>query len=203
MNFKAVPFNGDALDGIVQNIQNHTGIEDIVNSNYLKIDVPSTRSDSNEAKIIFGIGNEGYTSYWSSNNNEPNKYVLISFKFPSIIQGIGIRTLPIDLYSTYTIKTSIDMINWDSDTINSLEKNNGESHFWEHYFQLSNLKLCRFVIIIPGEPYGEGTLKVSNFAFYGLEFFGKFLFSPYLSCAQCINTRSNMLLYTSLLIIYS
>ena len=175
--FQSIQYKGDPLDGIIQHIKNQTKNEDIIAQNYAKIVYPSIRTTtggkSSDVKVIFGIPNNTQDLYWSSVDDEINRYIAIYLKYPIILEGIAIRNNKIDWFKEYLINCSNDMITWDYQTTFSttdIEPSfNGTQTF---YFQLEKSTPCKFINITPHSLYEN---QITNYAFYRIELFGRIL----------------------------
>ena len=164
--------------------------------------MPSIRDQSSSPEVIFGIDNDNFKHYWSSKDNEPDKYILISLKYPIIVNGIGMKINKDDLYSNYTIETTLDFIKWDSTSFNPTTIDDDSNNvFWEHYVDLSGLQISRFIKIIPSKPCGKYSINAKLFALYGLEFFGKILNPFFITFRHCkFQIFEKLLLYFVILI---
>ena len=127
--------------------------------------------------VVFGINSSENTSFWSSKNNEQNKFISISLKYSVILEGIGIRNYCVDWYKKYLISCSNDLISWDYQTVISTEEYNPkeEQKFLNLHFDIPKSTPCKFINITPAESY-DGQL--TNYAFYRIEFFGQVI-DPY------------------------
>ena len=179
--FRRIAYGGDPLDGIVQHIKNQTNENDIIQNNFAKILVPSYRTTgdfpSGSEKIVFGIYNDSHI-FWSSINEEPNKFISIFLKYSIILEGIGIRNYSEDWYKKYLINCSNDLITWDYQvnfSTESIRNLDGEKQLEDFYFPLPKSKPCKFINITPYSSYPQ---QLSNYAFYRIELFGRIL-DPY------------------------
>ena len=167
---KNVLEKGDPMDGIVQYLQNKTS-DDIIATGYANIYVPSKRISeqfpSSDPKVMFGIGNPNYNIFWSSNDGEPNKYVIFAFKYVIKLKGIGLNTNTMDWYKKYEISTSNDGISFNSKFEIEIVENPQKKSY---YYELHDLKPGSFIKITPSKEYLNDK---DNYAFYGVEFFGE------------------------------
>ena len=176
--FTRVPYQNKPMRGIVYHIKQETGITDVISSKHFKINVPST-ARLQYPKYVLGIDNENYTSYWSTVENESNKYISFQMKYAIHLEGIGIACSRIDWYTQYRIETSLDLIEWDYNSTITVPENSKSQHL---YFPLSHGKRCRFLKLT---PLGS-SIKNVNFAIYGIDFFGRII-NPNNTCKQTYN----------------
>ena len=181
--FKRIKYNNQPMDGIIQHIQNQTHFEDIIEHHFASITVPTTRTDpsapSFDRKVLFGIDNTDYRKYWSTENYQ-EKHIFFAFKFPILLEGIGITNNYCDWFSKYTLNYSTDMIQWHVTTMSTTWIVKGDS-LKTYYFSLSQSIPFKFLNITPST---ESLNERINFAFYGIEFFGTLL-PPFQ--ATCLN----------------
>ena len=170
--FNWISNSGNPLLGVFNHLQEITG-GDLINNGYVRIFVPSVSAVSSDPKIL--LKRDGTTDgYWSSNSNEPNKFLMFSIKYQIKVNGIGFVTYYKDLYSEYTVSISNDLINWDF--FNFSIKDHQMIYDGENiYSQISNLKPGRFIKITPLSPWQEYTTVYKNFAIYRIDFFGKLI----------------------------
>ena len=197
--FRRISYQNNPLDGVVQHIQNITGEDDIIDSNYSEIIVPSYRTDSSpssDAKVLFGINNSNYSLFWSSVNNETNKFVFFKLKYSLLLEGIGITNNYIDWYPKYKVDVSNDFISWDSFEISLNEDYFNSNYSGSIYFGVpKSRRLCKFINITPSEEHYD---IHRNYAFYGIEFFGE-LINPY-PCSMPPQTGFKSIKYTAIFI---
>ena len=184
--FRHIKCSDNPIDGVIENLKNVTNV-DIFDYNYTKIEVPSNRTvegfESGSVKVLFGIHNDGENLYWSSDDNEANKYITIYLKYSLFIEGIGIRNNQVDWYKEYSIGCSNDLISWDYQTIST--ENRIHPGFQNLYFPLKP-QTCRVIKIKSLSSYQK---QSSNYAFYRIEFFGRFI-DP--NAHKCTNIKSNL-----------
>ena len=187
--FTRVTYQNKPMNGIVHHIKQETGIEDVITSKHFKINVPSTYGER-YPKYVFGIDNEKYKKFWSTFYDESNKYISFQMKYAIQLEGIGLACAGVDWYPQYRIETSLDLIEWDYSSTITVQGKPGNVHL---YFPLSNGKRCRFLKITP-----EGSIQNTNFAIYGVDFFGRII-NPNNTCKQTYN--NNNIVYVLILII--
>ena len=190
---KTIVFSDNPLNGIVQYLQNQT-TEDIISAKFAQIFVPSIREEIKgiEPSIIFGINNQDYSQYWSTNNYEENKYVIFTFKYPILITGIGIYTGSINWFTSYSVSISDNLI-WECE----YEFQAGELLAKPYYFGVSGMKPSKMIKLI---PKGSSSFDGDNFAIYGIDFFGTIFFTPKFTCNCQLRMYSFSFMFVSLTI---
>ena len=187
--FRHVKFNGNPIDGVIEHIKNITN-GDIFDYNYTKIEVPSNRtstgSESGSVKVLFGIYNNDKHVYWSSKDNERNKFITIYLKYSVFLEGLGIQNNYVDWYKEYSIIYSDNIISWDYETTISTEEHYPFTGHQSFYFPINNPHPCKVIKIQPLKEYDN---QKSNYAFYRIELFGRIIDpNPH----QCTGTKSNL-----------
>ena len=165
----------------------------------VKIFVPSFKEGSSDPKILIDR-NSDTSKYWSSQDNESNKYILFSFKYKLKITGIGFSNYFKDLYSGYNVSISNDLIKWDAYHDFSITNRDISQDYIYIYEPINFIKYERFVKVTPLSTRQEYTTNNNNYAFYQIDFFGK-LFPMILTFKTSINlTVSFILLFTFIVI---
>ena len=200
--FSFVNYESDPLDGIVSRIQNVTHINDVITAKYVQIYVPSKSTPSKEPCVLFGINLSTSANYWSSEGNEPNKYIKFAFKYPILLNGIGLSGFYLDWFAGYKISTSSDSINFDSSCdINVTDKGLKLQNVEKIYAPLNGLKPRKFIIITTLDPWQEYSKNPANFALYGVDFFGKMIKNYHNHCCTHNSLNSSYLLHFFTIII--
>ena len=161
-----IHYNEDKqLNGYIEYLKRNN--EDIISNGLVKIWVSSQRSESNSPYVLFDYKYNKNVDYWSTENNDTNKFIIFSFKHILKLNGIEIKTNIGDWYEGYEISASMDMISWTSQT--TVLKGDFKE-FAPLYFPIFGFKYGRFIKIT---PYGDKYDGSKNFALYRVEFYGK------------------------------
>ena len=163
---RSIHFGEKNDEGIVSYLKTESGEEDIIANGIVSLQVPSQHI--NNPSYVFGINNTNYSQYFSTNYDvtEP-AYIFFDFhQYSLAIESISIRTDNIDWYDKYTLKGSYDKLKID--TIRTFECTNFPELTWQH-FTFKKLKPSRYLnLSVDGNSHDGQT----NFAIYGIEFFG-------------------------------
>ena len=182
---ETISFKENYSNGIVAYLIRKYGNIDIVENNIVSIEIYSQGSNSNNPSIIFGTNNADYSRYRSSGETEETKYFFFDFKQYSLsIQGISLRTGNIDWYNQYHVYGSYDNFRKDSKTI--INNNKNPYHEWQYFEFQTKTTPSRFLNISVQGKTMHSTSPKSNFAIYGIEFFGDiFRTSRDIVCMLC------------------
>ena len=181
------------LNGYVQHLKDSCGNCNITDQ-HARIYVSSTRADSSNPEVVLGYGTKKSIEYWSTKNEDTNKYIIFAFHHTLKLRGVEINTSTNDWFEGYNISSSMDLIKWDSELINT----SNSLDFKPYYFSTSSLSFGKFIKI---EPYGNNRVSAPNFALYKVDFYGK------IYPEQIIQTETNYVnqlnIYVSYLLMIS
>ena len=178
---KIIDHSEDLSNGIVQYIKKQTE-DDLVDADLVGIEVPSFQDHSNKPKVLLGIDNEDYSKYYSTNYNEPDKYVLFDFKNYSLtLEGISINTWDKDWRLSYIIEGSLDNRKIDCST--SIDVPSPYIKEWKYFPFDIKMKPSRFIKI--SSTSKAAVSDNTHYAFYGIEFFGKIQMTQDLIECKC------------------
>ena len=165
----SIPYADDHTNGIAAHLKTDYRVDDIVSTGYVSIDCQPPEQDQNKhPKFLFGVGNANYEYYISTakTTTQP-KYFLFDFKKYSLaLTGISIKTNTVDWYNEYIIEGSYD--NFKTDTRRIIHFQENSIFDWQHS-SFRQMKPSRFINI---SVTGEASDHRTNFAIFGIEFFG-------------------------------
>ena len=159
---------------------------DLFTDDYITIKVPSfDQFSTSNPNSIFGINNPDYSTYYSTSYDEENKYILFDFhQFSISLNGVSIKTGQLDWFDKYHVHGSYDNIKIDDSR--TIITENPYSPSWKH-FPFAKMKPSRYINI---SVIGNSVEHKTNFAIYGMEFFGDIeMTARSIICRYCANSN--------------